>query len=108
LVGLAGSALIAAGAEAGLRVANEGFPDRNFNPVGTLVSRKQGNAIIELPEEVALHAVALAQNGINFEGQQVLVDTLCLHGDHLHAAQNARSVHESLEKAGFEIIPFDK
>ena len=39
LVGLAGSGLIEAGVDIGLRVANEGFPDRNYNPDGTLVSR---------------------------------------------------------------------
>ena len=54
LVGLAGSSLIGAGIEIGLKVANEGFPDRNYNPDGTLVSRKQSNAMIELPEDVAL------------------------------------------------------
>jgi UPF0271 protein len=103
LVGLAGSALIEAGEEVGLRVANEGFPDRNYDPDGTLVSRKQGNAIIESPEEVALHALVLVQNGINFDGRQVLLDTLCLHGDHPNAAQNAKLVHEALEKAEVKI-----
>jgi len=104
LVGLAGSGLIEAGVEAGLRVASEGFPDRNYNPNGALVSRKQANAIIESPEEVAVHAVKLAQQGIDIRGQLVRVDTLCLHGDHPYAAQNAKLVREVLEKSGIEII----
>ena len=103
LVGLAGSGLIEAGVEVGLRVANEGFPDRNYNPDGRLVSRKQGNAILESPEEVSAHAVVLAKNGIDFEGQQVMIETLCLHGDHPHAAQNAKWVREALQEAGIEI-----
>jgi 5-oxoprolinase (ATP-hydrolysing) subunit A len=103
LVGLAGSGLIEAGVEAGLRVANEGFPDRNYNPDGTLVSRQQTNAIIESPEEIAAHAVKLVQQGIDFGGRQVRVDTLCLHGDHPRAAQNATVVREALEKSGIEI-----
>jgi UPF0271 protein len=103
LVGLAGSGLIEAGVEAGLRVANEGFPDRNYNPDGTLVSRQQKNAIIEFPEEVGTHAVKLAQQGIDCSGRRVRIDTLCLHGDHLRAAQNAKSVHETLKKSGIEI-----
>src|SRR6476660_3000089 len=53
LVGLAGSELIEAGIDIGLKIANEGFPDRNYNSDGTLVSRKQSNAIIETPEEIA-------------------------------------------------------
>jgi 5-oxoprolinase (ATP-hydrolysing) subunit A len=104
LIGLAGSGLIEAGVEAGLRVANEGFPDRNYNPDGTLVSRKAANAIIESPEGVGAHAVKLAKQGIDFGGRRVLVDTLCLHGDHPQAVQNARVVREALEKVGIEIV----
>ncbi|MGA7194530.1 MAG: 5-oxoprolinase subunit PxpA [Anaerolineales bacterium] len=98
LVGLAGSSLIEAGIEIGLRVANEGFPDRNYNADGTLASRKQANAIIESPDEVAAHALMLAQNGIDFSGQRVNVDTLCLHGDNLHAAENAKLIQNILTK----------
>ena len=103
LVGLAGSGLIEAGIEVGLRVANEGFPDRNYNPDGTLVSRKQPHAIIESPEAVAVHAVELVRDGILFGEKRVRVDTLCLHGDHPRAADNARIVRESLLNDGVEI-----
>ena len=104
LVGLAGSSLIEAGMEIGLRVAAEGFPDRNYNSDGTLVSRKQASAMIESPEDVALHAVELLQNGIDFAGRQVHVDTLCLHGDHPHAAQNAKLVRAALEKNEIKVV----
>jgi UPF0271 protein len=103
LVGLAVSSLIEAGIEAGLKVASEGFPDRNYNPDGTLVSRKQANAILEFPEDVAAHALQLARQGIDIRRQHVRVDTLCLHGDHPHAAQNAKLVREALEKSGIEV-----
>jgi UPF0271 protein len=103
LVGLAGSGLIRAGVEAGLRIANEGFPDRNYNPDGTLVSRKQANAVIQSSGEVAAHAVKLAQQGIDVGGQSIHVDTLCLHGDHPLAAQNAKAVREALAKSKIEI-----
>ena len=95
--------LFRSGIEADLKVANEGFPDRNYNADGTLVSRKQANAIIETPAEVANHAVKLAQEGIDFSGRRVQVETLCLHGDNLYAAQNAKLVREILENAGIEI-----
>jgi UPF0271 protein len=104
LIGLAGSSLVEAGIEIGLRVAHEGFPDRNYNPNGTLVSRKQSNALIESPEGVALHAVELAQNGIDFSGRRVHIDTLCLHGDHPHAAQNAKLIREALEKDKIKVV----
>ena len=105
LVGLAGSELIKAGHEAGLRVAGEGFPDRNYSPDGTLVARKQAHAIIESPEEIAAHAIKLAQKGIEFGRGHVRLDTLCLHGDHPQAVQNAKLVREALEKSGIEIVP---
>jgi len=108
LVGLAGSSLVEAGIEIGLRVAKEGFPDRNYNPDGTLVSRKQADAIIQSAEEVALHAVELVQNGIDFLGRRVHVDTLCLHGDHPGAAQNVKLVREALEKSGIEVVGLKK
>lgn len=92
LVGLAGSRLIEAGVEVGLRVANEGFPDRNYNPDGTLVSRKESHAIIESPEEVARHTMELIRDGVLFEGKRVRVDTLCLHGDHPRVVENAKSI----------------
>jgi UPF0271 protein len=103
LVGLAGSGLVEAGIELGLRVANEGFPDRNYNSDGTLVSRKEPHAIIESPEVIAQHAIELVKNGINFSGRRVNVDTLCLHGDHPRASDNARIVHDALKKNGVEI-----
>ncbi|NWG34522.1 MAG: LamB/YcsF family protein [Chloroflexi bacterium] len=103
LVGLAGSGLVEAGIEVGLRVANEGFPDRNYNSDGTLVSRKEKRAVIESPEEIASHALELVQAGVDFGGRRVRVETLCLHGDHPRAAENARQVRETLAKAGIEV-----
>ena len=103
LVGLAGSALVEAGADIGLRVAHEGFPDRSYESDGTLRSRQLANAVIESPDEVAAHAMVLVRDGIDFGGRLVRVDTLCLHGDHLHAAGNAALVRTQLEKAGIQV-----
>ena len=96
LVGLAGSRLIEAGIEVGLKVSNEGFPDRRYNPDGTLVSRKESHAIIESPQEVAKHALHLIQDGVLFDGKRVRVDTLCLHGDHPRVVENAKLIRELL------------
>ncbi len=105
LVGLAGSAIIKAGIGFGLRVANEGFPDRRYNPDGTLMSRKQTGALVSAPEEVAARAVVLARDGVEVAGKRVQVDTLCLHGDNPHVADNARLIRQALEKAGITIAP---
>ncbi len=103
LVGLAGSALIEAGAELGLRVANEAFPDRAYNPDGTLLARGLPGALLESPEQVAAHALALAREGVIYNGRQVRVETLCVHGDHLHAVENARLIRGVLEAEGIVI-----
>lgn len=98
LVGLAGSRSIEAGREMGLRVAAEGFPDRGYNADGSLMSRLLPGALIESPEEVARHAVELIQTG--------RMDTLCLHGDHPNAAENAKILREVLEQNGIVVLGF--
>ena len=103
LVGLAGSGLCEAGLEAGLKVAGEGFPDRAYNPDGTLKSRSKPGAVIESPEEVAKNAVKLVGDGIMFGERRVFVDTLCLHGDNKRAAENAILLREVLTNNGIEI-----
>lgn len=103
LVGLAGSALCEAGVELGLRVAAEGFPDRGYNPDGTLMSRSQAGALIESPGEVAKNALKLINDGILFAEKIVGVDTLCLHGDHPNAAQNAKLLRGILIRNGIEV-----
>jgi UPF0271 protein len=100
---LAGSSLVEAGLDAGLQVANEGFPDRAYNPDGTLMSRSMKGAVIESPEEVAGNAIKLIKDGIMFGAKYVSVDTLCLHGDNIHAAENAKMLRAVLLKNGVEI-----
>lgn len=95
LVGLAGSRSLEAGREVGIRVAAEGFPDRDYNADGSLISRLLPGALIESPEEAARHAVELVKTG--------RMDTLCLHGDHPNAPQNAKMLREVLEKKGIEV-----
>jgi 5-oxoprolinase (ATP-hydrolysing) subunit A len=96
LVGLAGSELVKAGLALGLRVANEAFPDRAYNPDGTLMSRKLPGAVLENPQDVAANAVRLAKEGIRFGEKVIIPETLCLHGDNAHAAENARLVREAI------------
>lgn len=108
LVGLAGSRLCEAGRALGIKVAGEGFPDRAYNPDGTLMSRSELGAVIESPEVVANNALKLIREGILFGERIVGVDTLCLHGDHPHAAENAKLLRETLIKNGIEVVGFKK
>ena len=85
LVGLAGSKMIAEGSDVGLRCAREGFPERGYNPDGTLMSRRLPGAILDSPQEASAQALRLVKEGVRVSsGSQNIthaVDTLCVHGD---------------------------
>jgi 5-oxoprolinase (ATP-hydrolysing) subunit A len=103
LIGLAGSALTRAGEAAGLQVAGEGFPDRVYLPDGRLLPRSQPGAVVTDPESVAGNALRLVKEGINVDGVDVRIDTLCLHGDNPRAVENAQFVRQVLSGEGVEI-----
>ena len=109
LVGLAGSALLAAGTAAGLAVAAEGFLDRGYRPDGTLVPRTEPGALITDAGEAAAQALALASRHrvrtSDGTWRTIAVDTLCVHGDTPGAASLARRVRAELEAAGVEVRP---
>lgn len=109
LVGLAGSLLVNAGEAVGLRVGNEGFPERGYNADGTLMSRKQPGAVIHDPVEAAANALRLAAEGIQItlagDTRQTRVDTLCIHGDSPNAVNVARAISEALSQRGVQVAP---
>ena len=103
LVGLAGSRLIEAGINAGLPVAREGFPDRAYNPDGSLKSRREPGAVLESVEDVCAQALRLARHGVGEGASNSRVDTLCIHGDGEHAAEFAQAVRAALQVEGVVI-----
>jgi UPF0271 protein len=103
LVGLAGSILVKAGKTVGLRVTNEGFPDRAYSPDGQLMPRDHQGAVIHDPQAVAENALLLVKNGIQVGGETISIDTLCLHGDNELALENARAVRKILSAKGVVI-----
>jgi len=107
LVGLAGSALVEAGKESGLLVAGEGFPERTYEPDGSLRSRQSPDSLIEDPVAAAAQALELAKEGVAIRSgdqfQRLAVDTLCIHGDSPHAEAIAAAVYRALEEAGVEL-----
>ena len=106
LVGLAGSASIAAAREAGLAVAAEAFADRRYEPDGSLRSRRLPGAVLE-PADAAAQAVAIARDGAvtASDGSRLAVraDTICIHGDSPDAVGIARAVVAALAAAGIRV-----
>ena len=109
LVGLAGSALLEAGARAGLRLASEVFADRGYRADGTLVPRDVHGAVLHDEDVIAARVVAMVQHRVVTadDGSVVPleVDTICLHGDSPGAAAVAKAVRSALDAAGLAVKP---
>ena len=105
--GLAGSQMIDVARQAGLRVRQEVFADRGYNPDGTLVKRGTPGALHE-DEEVALNqtlTMVREQRVRAIDGSWVPIqaETVCLHGDGAHALAFARRIRERLGAEGIAI-----
>jgi UPF0271 protein len=100
LYGLAGSALIKAGKEAGLLTACEVFADRTYQPDGTLTSRRQPNALITNEEEAINQVLQMVKTNtvqtIANHSIPIQADTVCIHGDGPYAVAFARKIKEIL------------
>lgn len=110
VLGLPGSVWLRLAAETGLTVVAEAFADRAYTPEGTLVSRREPDAVLHDPEVVAARCVRLATTGEieAVDGSIVAfqADSICVHGDSPGAVQMAAAVRRELEEVGIEIAPF--
>jgi UPF0271 protein len=110
VLGLPGSALLAAADHAGLDVAAEGFVDRAYNDDGTLVSRRDEGAVFTDPKMIAERAVhmVMTQTVTSISGRVVPVPirSLCVHGDTPGAVGIARAVRDALEAEGIGVYSF--
>ncbi|MGW7104040.1 LamB/YcsF family protein [Streptomyces sp. NPDC054838] len=110
VLGLPGSLLLAAAAEAGLPAVPEAFADRAYTAAGTLVPRGEPGAVLHEADAVVARAVGMAAERIvtAADGSAVAVDarSLCLHGDTPGAADLALRVREALGAAGVRVEAF--
>ena len=107
LFGLSGSALLEAGAAAGLRTASEVFADRAYHANGSLAPRTHPDAVLHDPEIIAVRALAMSreQTVTTLEGTplRLSVDTICVHGDTPGAVEIASRIRSSLVAAGIQV-----
>jgi UPF0271 protein len=103
LFAMPGSALLAAGEQAGLQVAREAFADRAYHANGTLVSRRDPGAMITDPEEAAQRMVRLVREGRlrTIEGEELDLEanSICIHSDTPGAVAIARAIRHRLADA---------
>ena len=102
LFGLSGSHSTNEGKKIGLRSASEAFADRTYQDDGSLTPRSHSNALIDSADEVVKQVMQLAGKGkvtsINGNTLELQVDTICIHGDGIHAVEFAQAIHEVLTK----------
>ncbi|WP_440446374.1 LamB/YcsF family protein [Neobacillus bataviensis] len=107
LFGLAGSELVKAGEKLGLHTAHEVFADRTYQSDGTLTPRRQANALLTNDEESVQQIIRMVKEGLvrSVQGDLVKVqaDTICIHGDGLHALEFARKIRSALVTEGIEV-----
>jgi UPF0271 protein len=95
VLGLPDSMILRLAAEAGREVVAEGFPDRGYTMGGRLVPRDQPGALVHGADEVAAHAVELAE--------AEAIRTVCVHGDSPDAVAVAGAVRSALIGAGYDV-----
>jgi 5-oxoprolinase (ATP-hydrolysing) subunit A len=104
LYGLAGSALIQAALDIGLRAASEVFADRSYQDDGSLTPRNQPNAMIEDADAAVTQVkrMVLERTVRSVHGNDVPVraDTLCIHGDQPSALAFVKRIRQELHDAG--------
>ncbi len=93
------SEMALAARERGMHVIREAFADRRYMPDGSLVSRRDADALLSI-EEAAEQAHRLAASGkvMAREDQELPLefDTLCIHADTPRAVERARAIRERL------------
>jgi len=112
LVGLAGSKMVDVWRRMGMRVAEEVFADRAYNPDGTLVSRSHPGAVIRDPDEVVRRTIRMVKDRevVAIDGTVIRglsFDTICVHGDTPTALELVKRIREALDKEGIEVKPLE-
>lgn len=107
-VALAGSEMEKAALKLGLRLAREGFADRQYEEDGNLASRSIPGTVYREPEKAVEQARRMVEAGElvarNGKVIKVQVDTICVHGDEPSAVEVAKAVRGGLEQAEIELV----
>jgi len=97
------SAMATAARANGIRVIREAFADRRYNPDGSLVSRAEPGALLDVDEAAAQAALLASERAvIARDGTRISVphDTICIHADMAHAVERLRAIRQRI--GGFE------
>ena len=94
----------------GLRTVPEAFADRSYRSDGQLVSRRERNALLHNPAEIAERVASMVNAGrvaaVDGSTIPITVESVCVHGDSPGAVQIANAVRDRLVADGVELQAF--
>ncbi len=109
ILGLAGSCLLTAAQQTGLRWASEVFADRAYQSDGSLVPRSRPSAVITDRDCAIRRAVRMVREGVvtTADGVNIpiLAHSICVHGDNPSAVEFVKNIRAKLEAEGVTIAP---
>jgi len=102
LFGLSGSHSIREAEMLGLKTASEVFADRSYENDGSLTPRSQPGALIENKDKAVNQVLQMLNQGTvtSRSGNDIpiLAQTICIHGDGIHAVEFAKAIHDAILK----------
>ena len=76
----------------------EAFADRAYTDEGSLVPRKLEGAVLESDDAIEAHVKGLIKQqqvtSINGKSIKIIADTICVHGDSLHALESVKKIRQ--------------
>lgn len=110
LLGLPGSAVLAAATAAGLRAVPEAFADRAYTAEGTLVPRTAQGSVLTDPTAIARRAAQMVRTqrveAVDGSAVATAAESICVHGDSPDAVTMAAAVRDALVDDGIDLVPF--
>ena len=107
VMGLAGSELLKAARDQGLRAAGEFFADCAYNGDGTLVSRRLPGSVITDENAAIARTVRMAKEGVveTIDGADIPIvcQSVCVHGDNAHAVAFVEKIRRRLSDEGISV-----
>ncbi len=112
LLALSGSYIAKRAKEKGLRVAQEVFADRAYNPDGSLVSRKLPGSMIHDKNEAIARVKKMVLEGkvVAIDGNEIPIaaDSICVHGDNPEAINFVSQIRDSLKEENIVLKPLNQ
>lgn len=112
VMGLAGSQMVKAARDMGLKTAEEVFADRAYEEDGSLVARSKPGAMIEDEDEAIARVIRMVKEGkvqaITGKDIDIKADSVCVHGDGEKALLFVEKIRKALTDEGIEICPLEE